>query len=285
MKQIIYALAVVFISVFAYSCSDSKAEDKVQAPAPKKYIILVDLSDRLLQNNQAAKDIAVFNGVFDAFLRAVEDNMIIRSNDKFITRILYQPNSSLDFESYSDSLSLDLSNYKLGAKKEQLIRFKNQYKAILSRLYAKAQLGKDSKSFEGVDMWKYFNEQMKTDIDNTCTNMVVVLTDGYFDFNDMGQKHQQGKYYTTTSFLSKLNNQNWKAEADQTGILPVSLPKKVKWVVCGINSKHTKDQLMNEKLSFFWKKWLEESTGEKVSEPIISSTPQKMGTLIKQLIN
>jgi hypothetical protein len=285
MKQIINLLAVVFISAFSYSCSDSKAENTVQAPSPKKYIILVDLSDRLLQPNQASKDIAVFNSVFDAFMRAVEDNLLIKSNDKFITRILYQRNSTLDFESYSDSLSLDLSNYRLGAKKEQIIRFRNAYKGILERLYDKARLGQNSKSFDGVDIWKYFNEQMKNDIDNSCSNTVIILTDGYFDFNDMSHMHQQGGYYTTTAFLSKLNNQRWRTEAEHTGLIPVKLPKNVKWMVCGINSKHPNDQLMNEKLSFFWKKWLEQSTGERVSDPIISSTPQTMGNLIKNMIN
>jgi hypothetical protein len=285
MKRLLYLLSLICISVHFYACNDGKAEQNKQVSTSKKYIILIDLSDRLLQPIQPAKDIAVFNGVFDAFLRAVEDNMIIRSNDKFITRILFQKNSSLDFETYSDSLSLDLSNYKLGEKKEQLKRFKNQYVGILHRLYAKAQLGNDSKSFEGVDIWKYFNEQMKTDIEASCTNSVVVLTDGYFDFNDMGQKHQLGNYYTTTGFLSKLKNQTWKSEAQKTGLIPVKLPKNVKWVVCGISSKHPEDQLMNEKLSFFWQKWLEQSTGEKVSPPIISSTPQTMGFLVKSMID
>jgi hypothetical protein len=284
MQKIIYFLVVIVIAFVSYSCSDGKAEKIFQAITPKKYIMLVDLSDRLLQSNQAAKDMAVFNGVFDAFLRAVEDNMIINSNDKFITRILFQKNSTLDFESYSDSLSLDLSNYKLGEKKEQLMRFKNQYAGILNRMYARAQLGNNSKAFEGVDIWKYFNEQMKTEIDNTSTNTVIVLTDGYFDFNDMGKKHHEGNYFTTTGFLSRLNNKTWKEEAQNTGLIPVKLPKNVKWLVCGINSKHPEDQLMNEKLSYFWQKWLEQSTGEKVLTPIISTSTQTMGSLVKSMV-
>jgi hypothetical protein len=284
MQLLKHLISALCLSVILYSCNDGKAETKTKVPTSKKYVILVDLSDRLLQPNQATKDIAVFNGVFEAFLESVEKNMIIRSNEKFITRILAQKNSSLDFESYSDSLSLDLSNYNLGEKKTHILRFKAQYKEILSRLYAKAQLGKGSKSFDGVDIWKYFNEEVNTDIDRACQNTVVILTDGYFDFNDMGQKHQKGKYYTTTAFLGKLNNQTWKKEAEETGIIPVVLPQNIRWLVCGINSKHGNDQLMNEKLSFFWKKWLEQSTGEKVIDPILSSSPQKMEQLVKKLI-
>jgi hypothetical protein len=284
MKAILFTLSLFGALTYLTSCKNGNAGQKAEPVKSKKYILLIDLSDRLLQPNQVAKDSAVITAVFEAFLNAVDENMIIQSRDKFVTRILYQKNSTLDFESYSDSLSVDLANFHLGEKKEKVMAFEKQLPGLISRLYQRALLGNDAEAFEGVDIWQYFNEQVTTDIDVNCKNNLVVLTDGYFDFNNMGQKLQQGNYYSTTLFLNKLTGPNWRAESSNTGLIPVKLPRGGNWLVCGISSKNPDDQLMNEKLSFFWKKWLEQSTGERVGEPVLSSSPQKMQTIVKEKI-
>jgi len=65
---------------------------------------------------------------------------------------------------------------------------------------------------------------------------------------------------------------DWRKKAEGTGLIPVTLLRNVKWVVCGINSKYSTDQRLNEKLSYFWIKWLEQSTDEVVPKLLKSGS-------------
>lgn len=83
-------LIVVLIS--SNSCiGDDKTKENTSAPnitddnvQSKNYIILLDLSDRLLNDNQIDRDIQLITKVFDGFYEHVRyKKFFIKSNDKF----------------------------------------------------------------------------------------------------------------------------------------------------------------------------------------------------------
>ena len=168
------------------------------------------------------------------------------------------------------------SNKILGKKLDE---FKANFPNQLKSLYQQAFLGNKSSDFAGVDIWQYFNEQVNSDLDAGFKNQVVIITDGYFDFEDPlhGFTNKQNSS-TTTALLNKMTGNEWKAKADSLdlGLIPVELKVPATWLVCGIQQKTgNKDLLECEKLSYLWKKWLKVSGATDVKEPIMNSSSKR----------
>ena len=116
-------------------------------------------------------------------------------------------------------------------------------------------------------------------------NTVLVLTDGYFDFESQSHVIKEKNQYTSTRFLNELKGSDWKqtSEKNKYGLLPISLDKHTKWIIAGISGKKASDILQIEKISYFWKKWLKES-GVNASDFILNSSKTDMGSkLLEQL--
>ena len=113
----------------------------------------------------------------------------------------------------------------------------------------------------------------------------MILTDGYFDFEDKNHGiHTQNQSTTTAQLLGKMNVPNWmqKASELQLGIMPVKLQIPARWLVCGIQSKaNCKDLLESEKLSYLWELWLKQSGGTTIQKPVMNSSSNKVKSLIQ----
>jgi len=77
---------------------------------------------------------------------------------------------------------------------------------------------------------------------------------------------------------------DWRKKADSLGlgILPVKIKKKAKWQVCGIQSKskgENEEVLEAQKLCYLWIKWLKESGGSTINEPILNASANKIKRL------
>ena len=79
-------------------------------------------------------------------------------------RIIPQRGSKLPAEQWENTLCLDMSVLDAGAKAGALNTFKGQLHEHLQQLYAAANQGSRSADYFGVDIWKYFNDQVTTDI-------------------------------------------------------------------------------------------------------------------------
>jgi hypothetical protein len=120
--------------------------------------------------------------------------------------------------------------------------------------------GKTHSDYQGVDIWRYFNESLSYDLLFGATNHLIILNDGYFDFESNNHVLKQNNRYTSSVFLRELNRNNWKSyvEKNNLGLLPVykQFPRTTVTVI-GI---HPKNKSLNEydKLTYFWGKWLQE---------------------------
>jgi hypothetical protein len=267
MKQITKSTASIItiaLAIIISSCGcrqNNKLSPKTQpANVKHNFVIVLDLSDRLLNSGQGEKDSSMIMAVFGEFEKKARNPLIVTSNDRFAIRIIPQRGSSLLKDSYENRLSIDLSSVDAAHKNASFVTFKEGLSKTISQLYKDAQLGNSAKDYFGVDIWKFFHDEINSELRNDAENKVVVLTDGYFDFNDNSQVISTSNKYTSTSFLNGLKGKDWqaKAEQDSVGLIPVTVKIKAQWIIAGIKAKNG-DILMPTKLMYFWKKWLRES--------------------------
>ena len=260
MKATSILIPAVLLIFIISSCGCRQNNDQVVA-IKHNYVVVLDLSDRLLNIGQSEKDSALIMAAFNEFEKTSRNPLIVTSNDRFTIRIIPQHGSSLLKDNYENKLSIDLSIIDAAHKNSTFIAFKSGLTQTISQLYKDAHLGNSSKDYFGVDIWKFFHDEINSELRNDAENKIIVLTDGYFDFNENSHVISSGNKYTGTSFfINSLKGKDWqaKAEQDSFGLIPVAIKIKAQWVIAGIQAKNA-DILMPTKLVYFWKKWLKES--------------------------
>jgi hypothetical protein len=263
-KHRVFLLLVTVIAIMINSCG-CKRQDSISASTDKSgqknnFVIVLDLSDRLLSPGQAEKDSAMIMAAFSEFEKKARNPLIVTSNDRFVVRIIPQHGSSLLKDNYENKLNIDLSTIDAAHKNSMFVAFKDSLQTTISRLYRSAQLGDSPKDYFGVDIWRFFHDEISSELRGNADNHFVVMTDGYFDFNDNSHVINSGNKYTSTRFLCGLNDADWQTKAEQGdyGLIPVNIKTKAQWVIAGIQSKNS-DVLMPTKLAYFWSKWMRES--------------------------
>ena len=270
MKKIILSL-ITIVTLTLTSCnSKDQISREIEITKASNYTIVLDLSDRLLESGQAEKDIAIIEEAFKIFESVAKKNLILSSKDRFTIKLIPQRGSKLNWNLYENKLQLSLDKIEAKEKNKQLVGLKDSIHQILQNLYKEAYHGPKSSDYFGVDIWEYLHNNSSSLSPNNYNNTVVIITDGYFDFENNHHVLREGNKYTNTNFLNKLNNVNWKEESEknQIGLIPIKLESKTKFIMAGVYSKNNSDVLQIEKLEYFWLKWLYES-GIKSKEKIV----------------
>ena len=182
MKKLIQYIPLAFVLLLLASCMPPQEEKEITIPVKHNYIILLDLSDRLIvQDNQPERDKELIRHLYTLFEERVRKHLYLRSRDEIKVVIAYQRGAGLQNELYEDSLYIDMENIPgvLRRKKEEERRsifFDN-----LDRLYDQAVFSNNPKKYYGADIWKYFYEDLKVDyVNDTLTqNFLFLFTDGY----------------------------------------------------------------------------------------------------------
>jgi hypothetical protein len=251
MKNFVIVLAILN---FGFTSLMAQTADKTN------YVVVLDLSDRILSPDQAAQDIAAIKDVFARFEKDVRNQLIIKSNARFTIRVIPQSGSPLNANYYNELLSIDMSLLSMSQKRKALDAFSGQLNAKLDELYTKARFSTHKADYKGVDIWRFFNENMKYLVFDNYKNTVVVLTDGYFNFEYNPYVKKQANRYTSTRFLRYLHVNNWKAvaESKDMGLLQIRQQfPATQVIVLGIDPR-TNSLDEREKLHYFWTKWLNE---------------------------
>ena len=284
-----YLLFLIAIAITITSCNNSNANEISTIPSNNNYVVVLDLSDRIIQRlDQTEIDTTAIRAVFEKFVLSVQSKLTVKSTDKFSVRIIPQNKSSLPVSAFENSLSIDMGKFSVADKVKKLDEFKANFPNQLKSLYQLSFLGNKNSDFAGVDIWQYFNEQINSDLDAGFKNQVVIITDGYFDFEDKQHGFKDKQHSTTTTpLLIKMTGNGWKGNADSLdlGLVPVQLKVPATWLVCGIQQKAGNQDLLEcEKLSYLWKKWLNASGATNVKEPIMNSSSKKVQGLIAKSI-
>lgn len=276
-------IALFFIVLSAVSC-----ENKEQIPAkkPKNYTVIMDLSDRILTPHQLDKDMYLIEKYFQVFEKNARRSLILNAKDRFSVRIIPQKNSPLDFQKHEDQLHVYLDEVEVKDKNKVVESLSKNMSKILENLKKDALYSQKPHDYFGVDIWAflhdYGNGLSKAGFDNT----MLVITDGYFDFENQAHVMQNENQYTSTRFLNELKGADWKqrAETKKMGLVPIKLEKNTKWIVAGITGKTSNDILQTEKVSYFWKKWLVDS-GSAAPQLILNGSKSEMTSNLASQLN
>lgn len=276
-----YTITLLIFTVLSLASCTDKAK-----PASKKsnnFIVILDLSDRILNQEQLDKDIYLIQHYFQVFEKKSRKNLVLNSKNRFSIKIIPQKNSPLNYAKYEDLLHFYLDETDVIEKDKKLKAFGESLPTHLRALKTEAMFGKTSKDYFGVDIWAYLYDNASSIEKPDYENTILVLTDGYFDFESQTHVIKEGNKYTSTRFLKYLNSSNWKEVSKEQGfgLLPIKLGTNSRWIVAGIHGKNENDILQTEKISYFWKKWLSDS-GVGSTQLILNSAKSQM---CSQLIN
>lgn len=276
-----FSLLLLGLAVFQAQTfsAHAMAENKSR---PVNYTIVLDLSDRVLTEDQLQKDFALIRKMFQEFKTKARRGLILTSKDRFAVKIIPQKGSSLDHAYFEDRLQLKLDEVSVQLKNKRMLAFAEAFEGTLKALESQARLGKTSSEFFGVDIWAYLNDNAESFSKDGYRNLVLLATDGYFDFEKRSHVLQSENRFTSTYFLKELSGFDWKekAEKENYGLIPIRLKSNIEWVISGISSKNEQDILQNKKIIYIWEKWLRESGAQKFHFILNTSGSQMTSKLL-----
>lgn len=253
----LFTIALIIILGINTNCFAGKG------PTQYNFVVVLDLSDRLLTPGQVEKDKQLIQTAFNSFYERVKtEHAYILSKSSFKIAIPRQRNSSLNTSFYMDALSITLD--KPTKNRLEIDSFKRIFPTMLAKLYKNATANKNKKSdFHGTDIWEYFSNQLKFDLVQGFENKVLVISDGYFDFESEKHVQKAGNLSTSTNFfkiLRKLTSDKQEAllKSGQYGLIPITLPKgmDIKVGVVELNSKFPDHLNELNLLQNTWKYWM-----------------------------
>jgi hypothetical protein len=141
---------IIIICATLFSCKNNNKQIEFPERKPVNYIVLLDLSDRLIEHGQSERDIEIVNAVYDLFEQSVRQNLVINSKDKFQVIMAPQKGIPYDCSEYEDALFIDMGTINAGIKLNTLGEFRANLKPVLAELYRKANLGNRTSDYPGT---------------------------------------------------------------------------------------------------------------------------------------
>jgi hypothetical protein len=182
MKQRIQYIPVIIALMLLASCMPPQEEKELPTPVKHNYIILLDLSDRLIvQDNQPERDKELIKQIYTIFEEQVKSQLYLRSRDEIRVVIAPQRGADLRNEVYEDSLYTNMENIPGVLRRKTEEERRAIFHRNLDELYDQAVFSNNPKDFYGADIWKYFYEDLKVDYvtDTLTQNFLFLFTDGY----------------------------------------------------------------------------------------------------------
>lgn len=181
MKQYIRYIPL-FIFLILASCMPPSEEKEIAPVVKHNYIILLDLSDRLIvQDNQPERDKELIKQIYTLYEERVREHLYLRSRDEIRVVIAPQRGAGLQNEIFEDSLYTNMENIPGVLRRKTEDERRQVFHNNLDRLYEQAVFSNNPQDFNGADIWKYFYEDLKVDYvkDSLTENFLILFTDGY----------------------------------------------------------------------------------------------------------
>ena len=263
-------ICFVFIASGCDEFQEAVKDAKKETPAPSvdKYIVLLDLSDRILYNNQqqVAKDLTVLHTIQAMFRSNINSkdpaHLYYTVNDKL--KVLIAPQRTTPRKLYDDAgaLRIELASEDALKKAAAVDQAEKTFSTVLPELYKQAIISNNNADYVGADIWKYFDEDLAGDLDKDARNTLFIITDGYLDFEKSESRTVQGNRFTSCAQLinSLKSSPDWneKFDAGDYGLLPVGKKfSNLKVVLLEINPKPDWNGEY-KLLTRIWGKWFHE---------------------------
>jgi len=260
-------------TVLGFGCSEfqqavNDAKKETPAPPTDNYIVLLDLSDRILYNNQqqVAKDMTIVNTIHSLFVSNIGSkdptHLYYAVNDKLKVLIAPQKNSPRKIYDDAGQLRIELSSEEPMKKLEAVEQSEKTFHSLLPQLYKQAIVSNNNADYAGADIWKYFDEDLAGDLDHKAKNTLFIITDGYLDFEKTEDRPIREHRFTSCAQLINSLKQypDWNTKFDEGdyGLMPIG--KKftdLKVVLLEINPKEDWNGEY-KLLTRTWTKWFKE---------------------------
>ena len=243
----------ILLSLLAVACNDfreavKEARKEIPPPPKDNYIVLLDLSDRILKDNQhqVAKDLTIIKTIYALFKsnlnRKDPSHLYYALNDKL--KVLIAPQKTTPGKLYEEAglLRVELSSEQPEKKAKLVDETEKTFIMVLPDVYRQALVSKNSSGYTGADIWKYFNEDLADDLDKDAQNTLFIVTDGYLDFEKTEERPVLNNRFTSCArIINSLKNYpdwNLRFEKENYGLMPVSKKfPKLKVVLLQINPR------------------------------------------------
>lgn len=146
-------------------------------------IILLDLSDRVLAENQGQRDLGIIKHIYESFkgIAGEPSKMFFNSKDKIRVKILEQQKVPYQgkISAWEDTLDMDMSKipFEQHSAPQRKKRDDAFYRTI-NDVYSNCIL-KSKDDYLGANIQKYFKQDLILDLDKASKNKIFILTDGY----------------------------------------------------------------------------------------------------------
>lgn len=180
--NILVSLLMITQIVVMTGCNMQPPEKKDTVRVKHNYIVLLDLSDRLIvQTNQPERDKQIIGKIYSLFEEKVKKDLYIKSRDEIKVVIAPQAGTAVKRDVFEDRLYVNIKNIKNVYRKSKEEERRKDFLANLDTLYKAAVFSKVPEDYNGADIWKYFYEDLKVDYsrDSLVENYLFILTDGY----------------------------------------------------------------------------------------------------------
>lgn len=227
---------------------------------PVSYDIIVCLDDRIAQPEQVKRDKAIILAAFQEFKKLVrQKRFYIKSNDQFRVLICPQNGNDPELLHLAKSLHIDMSQLKVQEKRVKMDDFEANLPERLESIYKLAYRGPQKEMYNGANIWRYFNGKYQDELHAGKETKIIILTDGYIDFErDELKLTVEGKT-NCTDFVHKLgNNPQWDSilENEGKGLIPCQLDLSSATVFILELEPKGNGYFVGSILKAVWVKWL-----------------------------
>lgn len=224
--KLVFSYPVIFFCILLlHSCNSSNNKNEmthlIEQPNENfektdtftNTIILLDLSSRVRLPNQDRKDIAILQQIVDVFEANQRVYGFQISRDKLDIKIAFQNNAITQPFDFGDDLTIDMSTPHLQMNKPNFDVEKSKFTDAVTKLYQQAVKGPTT----GSDIWNFFDDKLMAclingDSSTFFKNKVIILTDGYLEFdNEIAKLRPKGTYFDPKYRLLR-NKTNWQEQ-------------------------------------------------------------------------
>jgi hypothetical protein len=256
-------------------------------------VVLLDLSDRIdptrvESRHQADIDRQILGKVVTAFVEEVRRKRYVFSRDSLQVHVAPQPIEYRgDLVAMADGLRIDVKTLPLRDRRSEVHRLQAEMVKQVDRLYSMATR---ERHLVGADLWSFFRNNLEdllpcSTADENRRNVLVVLTDGYLDFDEPVQRSRprQGSRTSYMQVARYRGNDLGLLLTPAHGLIPARSDalRCIEVLVLEMRERRVGDR---DVLQAYWSKWLDEMGVARFELKMGVDSPSAVGDVVDRFM-
>jgi hypothetical protein len=246
------------------NCIDNIGQTTRQDSAFCNITILLDLSNRIENELQTERDLDLITTILDVFHSAKKEYGFQFSKDRLAISICRQKNDKVSLNNDQNNLIIDMD--RENSQRMNFPTFCGQKEKFISGINDVYTYSNKNKKFYGADVWNFFKDDYlslikKGDSSSRFKNKVIILTDGYLNFErEIEKKRPAGTFMK--GFNRMRNKKDWLKRFDKKNYKLIPHDQNYLDVEVLIFEVDPKSPTINTNefdiLSHYWKTWFKD---------------------------